>query len=304
MKLIVFILFFLFWTFPVLAQPYVNIIQLGYSLQPGYGLQDFSQKTYFRESNLELNVPLLLKNEDVILLNLSGREVQIEKVEASNLTTSEAFPEAPYQTLTGRLGYRKQWSEKLSSTVLLQYRRSGSLPLGVSNATQWGGIGIMETQKSERLSLRFGAYFNQEFFGPLLVPLIGFDFQLSDKWYAFANLPITGTVYHILNQKVHLGLTYVGVISSFRLSPNTSNDYLHYSSTDVTLYGDVYLSHQIVLQGRFGRAVGRYYRQYATDHKVDLMLSAFRFGDDRNQLNLEVEDGWIAELRLIFRVWK
>ena len=285
-------------------QPFVNVAQIGYSIQPGYSLEERSEKARFLESNVELNFPVLLKNQDVILLNASRRTVNIEGLDAQNPSKNAAFPGEPYETLTGRLGYRKQWTERIHSTLLVQYRRSGNLMEGVANASQWGGVAIMERKKSDRLSLRVGAYYNQEFFGPFLVPIIGFDYKLSDTWYAYANLPISGTIDHTLNPKFHLGLTYTGIVSSFQLSPAFSNTYIHTSSTDVTLYGEVYLSPQIVLQGKIGRAIGRYFRQYETGDEVKLMVSALGFGDDRLQLNQEVGDGWIAELRLIFRVWK
>ena len=293
-----------FWILTSHAQPFVNVAQIGYSLQPGYSIEEESGDIRFIESNIELNLPVLLKNQDVILFNASHRAIQIEGLESQNSSTNPAFPGEPYVTLTGRLGYRKQWSDKVNSTLLIQYRRSGNLSEGVEEASQWGGVFLMERKKSDRLSLRLGAYFNQEFFGPFLVPIIGFDYKFNENWYAYANLPISGTIDHTLNQKVHLGLTYTGIVSSFQLSPEYSQTYIHTASTDVMLYGDIYLSSQIVLQGRIGRAIGRYFRQYETGDKPNFTVSAFQIGDNRTQLNHEVGDGWIAELRLIFRVWK
>ena len=286
------------------AQPFVNVVQLGYSYQPGYSLVDHPDKFSFTELNLEFNLPVVLKNQDVLLFNLAARQVDLDGTDTESFPASRVMPRDPYHTLTGRIGYRKSLGEGNSMTLLFQYRRSGSLADGVSNASQPGGVFLYEQRKSEILSIRYGAYYSREFFGPLLVPILGFDWKISDKWYAYANLPITGTLDYEVSNSFHTGFTYIGLVSSFQL-PNTGTEtYIHTASTDLTLYGDWYLTPNIVLQGKLGRSMGRFFRQYEADDKIGLMLSALRLRDKREQINPEIGDGWIVEIKLIFRVKK
>ena len=300
---IVFNLFGLFLT-SAFSQPFVNVVQLGYSFQPEYSLVDHPDEFNFTEWNAEVNFPLVLENQDVLLFNVAGRQVDIAGTQNPNFSSSQVFPSDPYQTLTGRIGYRKKLKEGLNATVLFQFRRSGSLRKGASKASQAGGIFLVETQKSEKYSLRYGAYYSQEFFGPLLVPIIGFDWKISERWYAYANLPITGTLDYKVSETFHSGFTYIGLVSSFKLPGGSEGTYIHNSSTDLTLYGDLYLSKNLVLRGKWGRSMGRFFREYNDNDKLGLMLSALRLGDDRQQLNPEIGDGWIAEIQLIFRVQK
>ena len=286
------------------AQPFVNVVQLGYSYQPQYGLVDYPDEFSFTELNLEINLPIVLKNQDVLLFNLAGRQVDFDGTQTDMFSTPAVLPADPYQTLTGRIGYRKALSDGNSMTFLFQYRRSGSLSDGVSDATQPGGVILYEQKKSEILSMRYGAYYSQEFFGPLLVPILGFDWKISDKWYAYANLPITGTLDYEVSTSFHTGFTYIGIVSSFQLPHTGTETYIHNSSTDLTLYGDWYLTPNIVLQGKLGRSMGRFFRQYESDDTIGLMLSALRLRDKREQLNPEIGDGWIAEIKIIFRVKK
>lgn len=286
------------------AQPFVNVVQLGYSHQPGYTLVDHPDEFNFTELNLEINLPIVLKNQDVVLFNLGARQVDLDGTDTESFPASRVMPRDPYQTLTGRIGYRKALVGGNSMTLLFQYRRSGSLSDGVSEASQPGGVFLYEQRKSEKLSMRYGAYYSREFFGPLLVPIVGFDWKISDRWYAYANLPITGTLDYRVSNSFHAGFTYIGLVSSFQLPDTGVKSYIHTASTDLTLYGDLYLTPTIVLQGKFGRSMGRFFRQYESDDTIGLMLSALRLRDKREQLNPEIGDGWIAEIKFIFRVKK
>ena len=294
------------------SQPYVNVLQLGYSYQPNFPLEDSDDEVNFTELNLDLTLPLVLKNEDVILLNAGLRQVDLNSAQSDAFASpaTALAPGEPMQSITFRLGYRKKWSDAWNSVAYLQVRRTGALSEGVSDALQFGGIFIVEKKHSPTLSMRYGAYLSGEFFGPLLVPLVGFDWVPSEKWYIFTNLPITGTAMYKASDKLHIGFSYTGLITSFRLSEAFDNSYLHHASTDAVFRAELSLTQNLVLQANVGRSIGRYYRQYPENEKLGMMVSAIRMvsdlriGDDRPDPPVEVGDGWIGELRLIFRVMK
>ena len=66
--------------------------------------------------------------------------------------------------------------------------------------------------------------------------------------------------------------------------------YLQYTPTE-----------SMALQFELGYSIGRELESYQVDDKVDLGLSLFRFGDDREQLNVDPSDGFFFQLRYIYR---
>ena len=47
---------------------------------------------------------------------------------------------------------------------------------------QMGALALYEKRFRDGLKMGFGAMYNQEYFGPYLVPLVNLDWKLSDKW--------------------------------------------------------------------------------------------------------------------------
>ena len=61
------------------------------------------------------------------------------------------------------------------------------------------------------------------------------------------------------------------------------------------------LTKSVLLQAKVGHSIGRSFRVYPDDEKVDVGVSAFRFGDNREQLNPDFKDGLVFNFRMIYR---
>jgi len=281
------------------SQPFVDVFKINYNYQPGFGFEEGDDgEVTFQNLEINLNVPIVLDNQDVILINAVGEQWTFED------RVDELTREDQLQSLTLRLGYRKNWSETWRTTLLLQSKLSGQLDDAESDMLQYGIIALMEQQQSEDFALRWGFYLNREFFGAFLVPIVGIDWRINEKWYAFGNFPITGTILRELSSTFQLGFHYLGLVTSYRLGDEHDRSYLHVASTDASLRADWYIKPKIVLQLNLGRTIGRYFRQYKDGETIGLGLSAFQLGDDRNQLNREIDDGWFAQVQLILRFQK
>lgn len=168
---------------------------------------------------------------------------------------------------------------------------------------QMGGIVLYEKKYSDKLKIGYGALYNQEFFGPNLVPLINLDWKLSERWSITGLLPIYAKVKYRFSERLDGGLSHFGLVTSYRLGdPEYEGDYLERKSIDEALYARYQLFGDFFLEGRVGYALGRSYKQYEADQKVDFTLPLISIGDDRVAKSVSIQDGFIASLRIVYSI--
>ena len=149
----------------------------------------------------------------------------------------------------------------------------------------------------------FGAMYNQEFFGPYLVPLVNLDWKMSERWSITGLFPVYGKIKYQVNERLSAGLSHFGLITTYRLGDQAyQGDYIERKSIDESLFARYRLVGNIYLEGRFGYALGRSYAQYEADQKVDFSLPLVGFGDNRVQKNISFHDGLIASIRFVYNV--
>lgn len=168
---------------------------------------------------------------------------------------------------------------------------------------QLGGMATFGKQYKENLKLGFGALFNQEFFGPYLVPLIQVNWRFHEKWSLDGMFPVFGKLRYLAHENFEFGWSHFGLITTYRLGEEAyRGDYIERSSIDESIYARLRLWKDFFLEGRAGYAIGRYYNQYDKDDKVSFSLPLVNFGDDRIAKNEVLSDGFIASLRLVYSV--
>ena len=171
------------------------------------------------------------------------------------------------------------------------------------NCLQPGGTILYEKMFKEQLTMRFGAMYNNEFSGPLVVPLVFINWQMSSRWNITGLLPISSKISYRASDRITLGLGHFGLITSYRLgNPDTEQYYMEKTSIDITASCRYRLAGNVHVEGHVGYALGRTYEQYESDQKVDFRLSIISFGDNRLQKNINFNDGPIASIRLIYNL--
>jgi hypothetical protein len=172
-----------------------------------------------------------------------------------------------------------------------------------SDHIQLGAVVTYGKRYSEKLKLGFGALYNQEFFGPNLVPLIDLDWKLNEKWTISGLFPVYGKVKYRFSDRLDGGWSHFGLVTTYRLGDsNYEGDYIDRRSIDETLYARYRLFGDFFLEGRFGYALGRSYTQYDADQKVDFTLPLISIGDDRVAKGASIHDGFIASLRVVYSI--
>jgi hypothetical protein len=170
-------------------------------------------------------------------------------------------------------------------------------------AWQFGAIGLYEKRYHDKLRLRYGFLFNQELAGPLLVPLVDVLWQFRPKWSLAGLFPIYGKLNYHASEKLTVGLSHFGLITSFDLGAESRGTYMERTSIDLSLFTNYHLFGNFFAEGRIGYALDRNYEQYDEDEKIDLRISILRIGDNRGDpLNATFSDGIIASVRLVYSI--
>jgi hypothetical protein len=168
---------------------------------------------------------------------------------------------------------------------------------------QPGGTVLYEKQFNEQLTMRFGAMYNHEFSGSLVVPLVFLNWEVDSRWNITGLLPISSKVTCRATDRLTLGIGHFGLITTYRLGkPETEEYYMERTSIDLTLSCRYRVAGNLHVEVQMGYALGRKYAQYESDQKVDFRLSIISFGDNRQQKNMSFNDGTIANLRLVYNL--
>jgi hypothetical protein len=287
-----------FSTHAVNAQQYVDVGKVFYANTPVNQFDTLTNSTRIQEFGIDLNVPVPIKNGHALLFSLYGESVRtdVNPVEP-NLTS--------VYTINPRLGINYKHNDKWTGTYLLLPKLSSDFKaIGVKDF-QFGAIALLKYNKTENFSWKFGMYYNGELFGPFFVPLIGFYYlSPSQKFEMNVNLPLSVDANYRASPWLKVGLEFSAFVRSYHLNePYQGNpdNYLTKATNELFTYLHFGLSENILIKTKIGYSIGRNYRIYDIEDRVTWGLSAFRFNDDRAQLNGDFEDGLLFRAELIYR---
>lgn len=171
------------------------------------------------------------------------------------------------------------------------------------NSFQMGAAFNYEKTFHDDLTMSFGAMFNQELFGPYLVPVVDLHWQVSERWRIDGMLPITARVAYKVNEGMTTGFNHFGLITSYYLGDEAyAGDYMERQSIDLSLFLRQRIGGSFFVEGMVGRTFGRSYKQYEGDQKVSFAIPLVTFGDDRTVKNATFNDGLILTFKLIYNI--
>ncbi len=282
--------------FMATAQQKFTVGSLGYMLSPSNSYANPELKSNIGYFTGVLTVPLKLNEKTAILTGLRGNIWSVKY-------DPEHFWPENYYSLGLTLGINHKFSDKNSLLFVLLPKLNSDFKDLNSNAFQLGFISTYSHRVNDDFLWKAGLYYNSEFFGPFFVPIFGLDWRLNEKVSIKGDLPIYAKVDYGVKEGFSAGLGYIALVSSFRLSGDDFQDaYTSRFAIEPYLYADVKVVKNIYLNGKVGYTMGRSYPVYAKDDKLDWQLMFMKFGDDREQLNSEIDDGVFIEFTLSYKV--
>lgn len=276
------------------SQNYVDLISCGYSQSFPAGYEDNKGKINLKSYHLDFKIPLVLNKNNVLLLGLSSTKYTFD-LEQPKYRTINVYRELL------QIGHIKKWNEKLKTTfVILPRFNSDANSLDKQNF-QFGGLALFSFQLKNNFILKTGLYYNDELYGDFFVPLLGLDWNISEKLQFFGTLPISANISYYLNKKLTTGLFFRTPSNSFAIENNNQKEYLTLESNEIFTFLDFYITKNIVLNVKFGRSIGRSSQIFQDNDCFKLKIWSFKIDDNRNALSPDIKDCWLFEMRIIFR---
>jgi sterol desaturase/sphingolipid hydroxylase (fatty acid hydroxylase superfamily) len=244
------------------AQPYIDLLNIHYFNSSGklnyQGNNNYSL-TYF---NAAATLPIQAGPDNVFVASpfFENWNTSITKNDNTSINCSSvALP------LSFIHAFSANWKMLYSVIPRLNYENSSA-----SNIGQLGGAALVIYQKTPALAIKFGAYYNREFFGNFFIPLAGIDWRINSKNALFGVLPGSLTYEHKANAHFYYGLIFHAITNSYRTS---GSSYLRIDDNQPGAFGDIYISKNIVFSGELGYSLFRKMRfgQYGS-YTADLNM--------------------------------
>ena len=286
--------YILLGSFSLSAQDYVDLLKIGFSRTIQNNFEGSSAETQITAFEADLNLPMPINEKHTFV---SGGIFGYNYL--------ALYPDAegtPLFSTTLKLGLISSLASKWSSTVVLLPKVASDYKNITSDDFYLGAFAILKYHKDNSLIYRFGAYGSQEAFGFFTTPIFGWYYLSPSKQFEMdVSLPISVDLNYRLGN-ITLGLDYFGIGRSFNLTGvNDPEVYVDFSSLDFSAYIQKgFINNNVLLRGKIGYSSNDF-EVYNQGDKIDLGLSAFSFGDDRTQLNPNIEGGVFLKFELLYR---
>ena len=289
--------------YTIQAQNYVDILHSEYTATPQSTFENSDSTTDLQKLNVNLTVPLKLKNGNAILTGLV-----YDRVDTRLWEHTDNMPVSSYIL---KLGMNIKHSDKWSTTALLLPKLASRFEEDISSQDfQFGALVLAKMKKNEHMTYKFGAYMNGDKFGPFLVPLLGFYYK-KEKLEMDVIVPSYVKINYSITPKLTAGVNWRATVKSYNLNGPTINLpanvlfplYMHHLSNEVAAHIGYEPIKGVILRGMAGVSLGRSFRVYENGDKIDFGLSLFRFGDDRVPLNPDFDNGLFYRAELAYRIY-
>lgn len=111
---------------------------------------------------------------------------------------------------------------------------------------QFGGAVINTIKVDESLKLKFGIYFNREFFSEFFVPLAGLEWRICENLQLFGTLPNNMKMEYRLNPNLYAGAVFRSITNSYR-NLNEQGGYYKHTDNQTGIFADVLLTGKLVM---------------------------------------------------------
>lgn len=297
-----------------LAQDYVDLFRVQASTT---NLNEFKNdtsglknpRTPVEEFGVDLTLPIKLNDKFVIISGYSFDQLRLYTY-PHNL----AIDATKFRMHSIKAGLNWQHNDTWSGQYLVLPKTTGSFS-NLDKNGQISALALLKRKKKDNLFYRYGLYYNSEFFGPFFVPLLGVWYRSPNKKFEMNwTLPVWADMNYTWKKWFTTGMNFSAFVRSFYIPnqhlfatnkpPNfPSEQYMVKASNELFLYTQFNIKKSFIIQTKVGHSIGRSFRHYEYGDRVDWGFSAFRFGGDRTQLNPDIKDGLIFQVRFIYRYW-
>ncbi len=248
-----------------------------------------------------LNLPVVFKDSSVWITMVDFAHYSVNN--EYFLTDSNPIKQFNLDGFIIRTGYIHRFNTTQSLHAVFIPRYMTDFKATFSNCIQLGGMLAYEKIKSKNLTWRAGVLYNQEFFGPYLIPILYLDWSITSKLKFTGMLPIYGKLYIQPSENLTTGLHFIGLTTSYRINENGyTNYYVERNSIDLSYFVNKQLAKNIFIEGRVGYSLTKDYALYAENQKVNFAIPLHYFGDNRIRSNNTYEGSPFIHLKLFYSI--
>jgi len=253
------------------SQPFIDLVNIQYaktSISTLYkGKDEF--KVNHEWKSYAFNAPIKINERDLVLVspeinNRSYHQTDSTLTTQQNGSTSiSAYSQfhSHYISYALPITFVHKFENQNSISATIVYRQNKVYENKfMSTSDQLGGAILYTKTYNDKFKLKGGVYYNREFWGNYITPLVGFEWKASKNIFCWGLLPNSATVDVSFN-KLHTGFAFRGIEESYR---ENSTAYFHDREGHLKLYVHYYLIHQdqkiaLTLLGEVGQSVNRLY---------------------------------------------
>ncbi|MFW0717549.1 DUF6268 family outer membrane beta-barrel protein [Pedobacter sp. N23S346] len=186
-----------------------------------------------------------------------------------------------FHSLSIPISYQKSLSTRYSFSVTFIPTLSSDLKDISGEDMIYTGAAAFKVKVSERFSYSLGAVYSKQFFGALLLPLVGIDWQINNKLNLSGSLPVSQRLKYSLSAKNALGINNnLGIGGgTYRLSEEMNAAYFQAQQSKISLFYNYMPSKNFSIEFNAGYNYVQKLGIYNKDQKID--LAPFDSLDDR-----------------------
>ncbi|MAJ50100.1 MAG: hypothetical protein CMB82_00580 [Flammeovirgaceae bacterium] len=248
--------------FSALSQPYTELSALKFQKYS-------SNENQTNEYSAAIFIPIKTKKNNYLIFGAGYNKLSLENsLNQPKISNLEA--------LAIQLGRVINLNNDWNMTTILIQKISSDFQDFSKKDYQIGVVSFLTKQLNEHTKYKLGLFYNQEFWGPQIFPILGFDFILSDKLRFFGLLPRMINLEYKISKSGYLGFKFNMKRTSYRLAEQYAEGYVQEFKIDTQAYIDYYLNDKLTLFGSFGYALVRKYKIFETkDILAEDHLSGF-----------------------------
>ncbi|UOE49954.1 DUF6268 family outer membrane beta-barrel protein [Mucilaginibacter sp. SMC90] len=246
-------------------KPKIGSFDVGYSYSP-FTVNHKSMN--IQQVNASINLPLINNFKDGKL------DFLLAGLSYSGLTlsgTGQTFGGTEFYSVSVPITFQKSFFQKYALLISAIPTLSSDLKDVSGDDISYSAFAMLKIRSSKNFSYAIGAGYSRQFFGSILIPVIGIDWQISEKLSLSGTLPVSEKLKYQLSDKSILGFSSDFGIGggSYRLSKKTGSNYLQVQQYKNTLFYNYQLAKNFSVQISGGYNFVQKLDLYNKDQKVN-----------------------------------